>query len=105
VGATAGDAAAGDRFLLPGLVEGNSTALLDAIDAYAFQHAVLVLDCSRLARIDYAAAMALGSRLRQLAGGDDEQRSIELRDLNHLVAALLRLLGVGEHARLYAHKY
>jgi hypothetical protein len=35
----------------------------------------------------------------------DEKRSIELRDLNHLVAALLRLLGVGEHARLYAHKY
>jgi ABC-type transporter Mla MlaB component len=112
VGATVGlDAAAGDRFLLPGLVEGAGTALLDAIDAYAAQHAALVLDCSRLARIDYAAAMALGSKLRQLAGtagaeaAKETQRSIELRDLNHLVAALLRLLGVGEHARLYAHKY
>jgi anti-anti-sigma regulatory factor len=106
VGATVGlDAAAGDRFLLPGLVEGDSTALLEAIGAYAAQHGALVLDCSRLARIDYAAAMALGSRLRQLAGDGDDKRSIELRDLNHLVAALLRLLGVGEHARLYAHKY
>jgi anti-anti-sigma regulatory factor len=117
VGATAGmDVAAGDRFLLPVAVEGDSTALLDAIDTYAAQHGALVLDCSRLARIDYAAAMALGARLRQLAGagagagdgngaGDPEKRSIELRDLNHLVAALLRLLGVGEHARLYAHKY
>jgi ABC-type transporter Mla MlaB component len=106
VGATIGlDAAAGDRFLLPGVLEGDSKALLDAIDAYAAQHASLVLDCSRLARIDYAAAMALGSRLRQLAGDDEVKRSIELRDLNHLVAALLRLLGVGEHARLYAHKY
>jgi anti-anti-sigma regulatory factor len=112
VGATVGlDAAAGDRFLLPGLVEGAGTALLDAIDAYAAQHAALVLDCSRLARIDYAAAMALGSKLRQLAGTATTEeakanpRSIELRDLNHLVAALLRLLGVGEHARLYAHKY
>jgi len=106
VGATAGlDTAAGDRFLLPGLVEGDSTALLAAIDAYAAEHGALVLDCSRLARIDYAAAMALGSRLRQLAGDGDDKRSIELRDLNHLVAALLRLLGVGEHARLYAHKY
>jgi anti-anti-sigma regulatory factor len=62
----------------------------------------LVLDCSRLARIDYAAAMALGALLRQLAGecrrrrGDAAKRSIELRDLNHLVAALLRLLGVGD---------
>jgi anti-anti-sigma regulatory factor len=111
VGASSGgSAAAGDRFLLPGLVEGESAALLKAIEAYAGQHASLVLDCSRLARIDYAAAMALGAALRQLAGAGskddgDNKRSIELRDLNHLVAALLRLLGVGEHARLYAHKY
>ena len=104
-----GSAAAGDRFLLPGLVEGDSAALLKTIEAYAAQHASLVLDCSRLARIDYAAAMALGATLRQLAAAGKEdgdgKRSIELRDLNHLVAALLRLLGVGEHARLYAHKY
>ncbi len=111
VGASAGlDAAAGDRFLLPGVIEGDSTALLNAIDAYAGQHAALVLDCSRLARIDYAAAMALGGKLRQLANADgadleEDKRSIELRDLNHLAAALLRLLGAGEHARLYAHKY
>jgi ABC-type transporter Mla MlaB component len=109
VSATAGgDAAAGDRFLLPGVVEGAIAALLDAIEAYAGQRASLVLDCSRLARIDYAAATALGARLRQLAGdacSTGEKRSIELRDLNHLVAALLRLLGVGEYARLYAHKY
>jgi ABC-type transporter Mla MlaB component len=109
VSATAGsDAAGGDRFLLPALVEGAGAALLDAIEAFAGQHASLVLDCSRLARIDYAAATALGARLRQLAGDAGStggKRSIELRDLNHLVAALLRLLGVGEYARLYAHKY
>jgi ABC-type transporter Mla MlaB component len=106
VGASAGPgAAAGDRFLLPGLVEGDSAALLAAIGAYAGQHASLVLDCSRLARIDYTAANALGAQLRLLAGEQEGRRSIELRDLNHLVAALLRLLGVGEYARLYAHKY
>jgi ABC-type transporter Mla MlaB component len=108
VGAGSANSAAGDRFLLPGLVEGDATALLDAIEAYAAQHASLVLDCSRLARIDYAAASALGARLRQLAASvkdGQEARAIELRDLNHLVAALLRLLGLGEHARLYAHKY
>jgi ABC-type transporter Mla MlaB component len=108
VGASVGGSAAAgvDRFLLPGLVEGDSAALRAAIDAYAGQHASLVLDCSRLARIDYTAANALGAQLRLLAAGQDgERRSIELRDLNHLVAALLRLLGVGEHAHLYAHKY
>jgi hypothetical protein len=28
-----------------------------------------------------------------------------LRDLNHIVAALLRLLGIGDRVRLYTHKY
>jgi len=103
----------GDRFLLSGSVAGDSAALLAALDAYAAQHAgALVLDCARLARLDYDAANALLSRLRQLAGGRDSGessgangRSVELRDLNHLVAALLRLLGPGEQIRLYAHKY
>ena len=107
-GPAAGTAAAveGDRFLLPGIVGGDSTALLDAIAAYAADRAALVLDCSRLARIDYAAASALVTRLRALAAQDEHtERAIELRDLNHLVAALLRLLGANEPIRLYAHRY
>jgi ABC-type transporter Mla MlaB component len=91
-----------DRFLLPGVVEGDSAALLASIAAHATRHETLVLDGWRLARIDYGAANALAAQLRALAAGE---RAIELRDLNHLVAALLRLLGVGEVARLYAHKY
>lgn len=107
----------GDRFLLPGAIGGDSVgALLDAIDAHAGQHGVLVLDCSRLARIDYGAAAALVPRLRLLATagkdaegkaseGKEAARKVELRDLNHLVAVLLRLLGAGGQVRLYAHKY
>jgi ABC-type transporter Mla MlaB component len=102
----------GDRFLLPAVIEGDSAPLLAAIAAYAHQRRLLVLDCSRLARIDYAAAAVLVTRLRALAAQDggsdsdsDTMRSIELRDLNHLVAALLRLLGAGEPLRLYAHRY
>jgi anti-anti-sigma regulatory factor len=98
----AAPAVEGDRFLLPGVVEGDAAGLLAAIDAYAAARETLVLDGSRLARIDYGAANALGAQLRSLAAAG---RSIELRDLNHLVASLLRLLGVGETARLYAHKY
>jgi ABC-type transporter Mla MlaB component len=65
-----------------------------------------VLDCSRLTRIDYAAAAVLVTRLRALAESDGEPgRTIELRDLNHLIAALLRLLGAAEPLRLYTHRY
>jgi ABC-type transporter Mla MlaB component len=102
----AGPAAQGDRFLLPGAVTGDGAALLASIDAYAAGDSPLVLDCSRLARIDYAAAAALVARLRQLAAnGNNEARKVELRDLNHLVASLLGLLGTGDEVRLYAHKY
>jgi ABC-type transporter Mla MlaB component len=93
---------AGHRFMLPGLVEGDCSGLLAAIGDYAGRYDPVLLDCSRLARIDYAAAGALEAQLRKLAAGG---RRIELRDLNHLVAALLSLLGVADHARLLAHKY
>jgi ABC-type transporter Mla MlaB component len=91
-----------DRFMLPALIDGAATALLDAIDAYAEQYQPLVLDCSRLARVDYGAAAALHQRLRQLAA---DGKSVELRDVNHLVAALFKLMGFAEVARLFPHKY
>ncbi|WP_322402164.1 hypothetical protein [Massilia luteola] len=97
-----GPAAASDRFLLPAVIRGSSAALLAAIADHVADRPALVLDGSRLARIDYAAANALAVHLRALA---QDGRDIVLRDLNHLAAALLRLLGVGEQVRLYAHKY
>jgi ABC-type transporter Mla MlaB component len=92
----------GDRFLLPAVVEGNSEPLLASIEAYARAHDPAVLDCSRLARIDSPAAEALEGRLRALKA---EGRALELRELNHLVGLLLRLLGAGASARLFANKY
>lgn len=92
------------RFLLPPVIDGDIKPLLAALDAYAeadpFQP--LVLDCARLARIGYGAASALHGSLCRLAGSE---RQVELREVNHLVAALLRLLNYHECARLYAHKY
>ena len=93
--------AVSERFLLPPLVEGERGALWDTIDAYLASAPVVLFDCARLARIDYAAASALLVRLRPLA----DTKKIELRDLNHLAAALLKLLGYHEVARLFPHKY
>jgi anti-anti-sigma regulatory factor len=100
--AAAGAAPASDRFLLPAVIRGDSAALLAAVADHAADRPTLVLDGSRLARIDYTAANALAAHLRALA---QDGRDVVLRDLNHLVAALLRLLGVGEQVRLYTHKY
>lgn len=94
--------AGGERFMLPAVMGGDAGPVLDAIDAHAAGRTTVVLDCSRLARIDYAAASALQARLRpHLAAG----RRVELRELNHLVNALLRLLGYGDAFKLYPHRY
>ncbi|MEM8512281.1 anti-anti-sigma regulatory factor [Massilia sp. MP_M2] len=92
----------GDRFMLPAVITSLDPALMGAIEAYAAERDTLVLDCSRLARIDYAGAGSLLARLdAQAAAG----RTVELRELNHLVAALLRLLGAGAGVRLHPHRY
>ncbi|WBS03333.1 STAS domain-containing protein [Pseudoduganella sp. SL102] len=95
-------APAGDRYLLPRLIEGNATEVWSAIRDHAERGPALVFDCSRLARIDYTAAGHLLALLQQLAG---PERRIEFRELNHMVAALARLLGYGSVARLLPHRY
>ncbi|MYM69205.1 hypothetical protein GTP45_20520 [Pseudoduganella sp. FT55W] len=93
-----------DRFMLPPIIEQQLGALLPAIQQYAEQYPALVFDCSRLARIDYACAIQLHSALQELAAAQ-EGRKIAFRDVNHLVTALLRLLGYANLARIYPHKY
>ena len=91
-----------ERFLLPAVVENPCAALLDAIDACAARDGALVFDCTRLARLDFGAAGLLLTRLQALAR---EGKSIEFRDLNHLVAALLRLLAFSDIAKIFPHRY
>jgi ABC-type transporter Mla MlaB component len=95
-------AASPDRFMLPPLIENQLGAVLPAIRHYADQYQTLVFDCSRLTRIDYACAIQLHASLQPLAA---EGKKIEFRDVNHLVTALLRLLGYSNIARIYPHKY
>lgn len=90
-----------ERFLLPTVINSGASTLFDAIDAYAAQAPALLIDCSRLARVDYGAASALLNRLRPIAA----VKKIEFRDMNHLVAALFKLLSYADVARLFPHKY
>jgi ABC-type transporter Mla MlaB component len=91
-----------DRFMLPPVIENQLGPMLPAIVRYADQYQTLVFDCSRLTRIDYACAIQLHANLQALAG---DGKKIEFRDVNHLVTALLRLLGFPNIARIYPHKY
>lgn len=102
--AAGANSAAEQRFVLPAVIDGDIGNLLAAIASYAAMETAgpVVLDCGRLVRIGFGAAATLHATLRRLA---QDERRIELRELNHLVAALLRLLNYGDCARLYAHTY
>lgn len=89
----------GDRFVLPEVIKSDDDALLADIAHYATSSPAPVFDCSRLARIEFMAATQLLARLQPSSG------RIEFRALNHLVAALLRLVGLGGIAGLHAHRY
>jgi ABC-type transporter Mla MlaB component len=91
-----------DRFMLPPVIEPGLDALFASICAYAEQYQPVVFDCSRLARVEFSAANQMQAKLQALV---KDGKKIEFRDVNHLVAALLRLLGYTELAKIYPHKY
>lgn len=91
-----------DRFLMPVVVAGSIEALINSIKEYASQYNPVVIDCSRLIRIDFSAAGQLMNGLAPLSG---EGRNIEFQDVNHLVAALLHVMGVNQIAKIFPHKY
>jgi ABC-type transporter Mla MlaB component len=97
-----GGAASGDHFMLPAIIDGDCAFLMAAIGAFGAANSLAVIDCANLARIDYGCAAVLVEKLRALQQAEVQ---VELRDLNHLVAELLRLLGGTACARLYPHKY
>lgn len=88
-----------DAFVMPLVVDGDTRQLIQAITAHAGAHDPLVLDCSHLARIDFSAAGQLLNGLAPLA-----RKAVELHNVNHLVAALLYVLGMQHIARIIPRK-
>jgi ABC-type transporter Mla MlaB component len=97
-----GSTASGDHFMLPPVIDGDCSFLMAAIGAFGASNNPAVLDCERLTRIDYGCAATLVEKLRSM---QQEKIQVDMRNVNHLVAELLRLLGGGECARLFPHKY
>lgn len=89
------------HFAMPAVVEGKIDDLVRAIVDHAALHQPAILDCSRLARIEFGAA---GQLLNSLAPVCNGGRQIEFHDVNHLVAALLRVIGIDSVARVLVRK-
>jgi anti-anti-sigma regulatory factor len=99
--ADADAAAQGDAFPLPPVIEGRNELLLADITRHAALHDPLVLDCTRLVRIDFTAAGQLLMSLSPLARAGTV---IEFIGVSRLVLALFAMIGITEIARISPRK-
>lgn len=96
------ETASGAAFLMPTVVDHRTDQLLTAISAHASLHDPLVLDCSRLDRVDFSAAGQLMMGLAPLARNG---KSIEMHDVSRLVTALFSMIGIADIARILPRRH
>ncbi|WP_348700229.1 hypothetical protein [Duganella fentianensis] len=89
-----------DAFELPAAMHAPLASLQTRIIAYAAQHPRLIFDGSRLRQLDYICAQQLLACLSSLPVS-----YIEFRNVNHLVASLLRLQGYATLAQIVPRPY
>ena len=90
-----------DVFMMPNVIEGKIDQLIVAIAAFSDEHDPAILDCTRLSRIDFTAAGRLMSGLAPFCGSG---KTIEMHNVNHLVVALLNVIGLKEIVRILPRK-
>ena len=84
-------------FVLEGDVLGASADSIRQLAAFAANHSSIEVDCSRLRRMDFVAA---GSLFNVLATLQTQGKLVTLKQVNAMVAALLRVMGVDQVAQL-----
>lgn len=95
--ATAGD----DPFVWRGVIEAEGEPFFGRLAAQARVHKELSVDCGQLRRMAFSAASALLTLVMKLQQGG---ASVEFRNVNVMVGALLQLLGVTAIAAVHLRR-
>lgn len=86
-----------NHFVMPAIVSSKNDSLITQIHDYASTHQPAILDCTRLIRMDFAAASQLFNSLTPLI---QSGRTIELANANHFIAALCHVMGFQDLIRI-----
>ena len=97
---SAADDDAPDSFAMPATIDGRAEIIAEIL-AYAGKHNPVILDCSRLTRVDFNAAGQLLSSLVPLV---QSGRLIEFREVNYMVTALFTIVGLKDIANVFPRK-
>ena len=84
---------------LSGEILGDAAEALARLDEAAQGKLRLVVHCARLIRVDFTAA---GGLLNWVAQQQSRGAEVQFKDLNHMVAAFFRVIGIHEHAQVQA---
>jgi len=91
-----------EAFVLTGNIEGRAQATLSALRSYCADRAEINVDCRALRRLDFVAAGELLNEIVALRSGG---KYLVFKDLNHLVAALLAVMGIPDLAEVRLRRH
>ena len=86
-----------DSVDLAGQLVGDIGATLGRLDQTLTGSAQIVIDCTRLIRVDFTAA---GDLLNWVLTRQGEKRNVTFADAHRLVALFFGAMGINEHARV-----
>jgi ABC-type transporter Mla MlaB component len=89
--------AAAGAMELAGEILGDASDLLAGFEAGMEDARRLAISCARLIRVDFSAA---GSILNWVVAQQAQGRQVHFLDVNRIVAAFFRVIGINEHARI-----
>jgi anti-anti-sigma regulatory factor len=91
-----------DAIALRGEIGGRASELIAALRAAAADRAELTIDCRDLRRLDFVAAGELLNEIVALRTGG---KYLVFRDVNHVIAALLAVMGIPDLAEIRLRRH
>ena len=91
------------HFTMPKIIEGNIDHLISNITEYAKAHPIVMLDCSRLERVEFGASAQLLNSLVPISSGAG--KAVEFQEVNHLILHLFNALGLKSVATITPRKH
>jgi len=93
-----------DHFFMPKLIEGKTDILIAQINEHAKVHrAPLILDCSKLEKVEFGASATLLNGLVPISTAKDT--FIQFVNVNYLVIALFNAMGLKNVATISPRKH
>lgn len=92
-----------DRFMMPAVVESSVDPLIKDIAEKAAHQSVLIIDCSKLKRVEFSASAELLSGLAPIVSKPG--KSIRFEEVNYLVMMLFNAMGLKNIASISLRKH